>query len=63
MAQRRKPTSTSSFGVSKRESHDASAFYACFSLPNQTSDSFVGENPPDMLDRIHVGDSRKDARG
>lgn len=59
MAQRRKPTSTSSFGVSKRESHDASAFYARFSLPDQTSDSFVGENPPDMLDRIHVGDSRR----
>ena len=59
MAQRRKPTSTSSFGVSKRESHDASAFYARFALPHQTSDSFVGENPPNMLDKIHVGDSRR----
>jgi DNA modification methylase len=55
---RRKPTSTSSFGVSKRESHDASAFYSRFSLPHVSSDSEIATNPPDMLDRIHVGDSR-----
>lgn len=33
MAQRRKPTSTSNFGVGKRENHDSSDFYARFSPP------------------------------
>jgi DNA modification methylase len=33
VTQRRKPTSTSNFGVGKRESHDASDFYARFSPP------------------------------
>lgn len=58
MTKRRKPTSTSSFGVSRRESHDASAFYSRFSLPELSSDSEVASNPPALLDRIHVGDSR-----
>ncbi len=33
VAQRRKPTSTSNFGVGKRENHDSSDFYARFSPP------------------------------
>jgi site-specific DNA-methyltransferase (adenine-specific) len=55
---RRKATSTSSFGVSKRESHDASPFYSRFSLPVISADHEVGRNPPEALDRIHIGDSR-----
>lgn len=57
MARQRKPTSTSSFGVGKRESHDASTFYDRFPLPEISSDSEVVTNPADMLDVIHVGDS------
>lgn len=33
MAQRRKPTSTSNFGVGRRENHDSSEFYARFAPP------------------------------
>ena len=33
VTERRKPTSTSAFGVGRRESHDASAFYARFTPP------------------------------
>ena len=36
VAQRRKPTSTSNFGVGKRESHDASDFYARFAPRSPT---------------------------
>lgn len=57
MERRRKATSTSSFGVSKRESHDASSFYSRFSLPVISADHEVGRNPPEALDRIHIGDS------
>lgn len=58
MTTRRKPTSTSSFGVGKRESHDASDFYARFTVPEISSDDVIKEVPSDELDRIHVGDSR-----
>ena len=49
-------TSTSTFGVGKRESHDASDFYARFSPPEISDDAELGE--PGKLDTIHVGDSR-----
>jgi DNA modification methylase len=52
----RKSTSTSSFGVSKRESHDASAFYARFAPPALSDDDTV--DPTKELDEIHVGDAR-----
>ncbi|MEA2433563.1 MAG: modification methylase [Actinomycetota bacterium] len=55
---KRKPTSTSNFGVSRRESHDASAFYARFTLPEVSNDSTVNVNPASNVDRIYVGDSR-----
>lgn len=58
MTRQRKPTSTSSFGVSRRESHDASGFYDRFPLPEVSSASEVAANPPQLLDVIHVGDSR-----
>jgi site-specific DNA-methyltransferase (adenine-specific) len=49
-------TSTSSFGVGKRESHDASDFYARFAAPELSDDDHVGT--PGALDVIHVGDAR-----
>ena len=49
-------TSTSSFGVSRRESHDSTDFYARFAPPQISNDDVVGE--PGELDVIHVGDAR-----
>ncbi len=51
VAQRRKPTSTSNFGVGKRESHDASDFYARFSAPKLLK----SEKPehPSVVDQIY----------
>lgn len=52
----RRPTSTSSFGTSRREAHDASAFYDRFSEPDISDDDTVAT--PRALDTIVVGDSR-----
>ena len=49
-------TSTSSFGVSRRESHDASDFYARFTDPVLSDDDVV--NAPGPMDWIHCGDAR-----
>lgn len=49
-------TATSEFGVSKRENHDASAFYGRFPAPTLLDDSTVVECP--VRDTILVGDSR-----
>jgi DNA modification methylase len=54
----RRPTSTSEFGVGRRESHDASAFYARFTLPEVTTDETINLNPARVLDRIYAGDAR-----
>lgn len=54
----RKPTRTSAFGVSRRESHDASGFYARFTLPALSNDEHVEANPDEVLDRIYARDSR-----
>ncbi|MEX2294482.1 MAG: site-specific DNA-methyltransferase [Acidimicrobiales bacterium] len=56
-AQRKRATSTSSFGVSRRENHDASGFYARFAAPTVSDDATVA--PPGVVDQIYVGDSRK----
>lgn len=56
MAERTRGTSTSNFGVSKRENHDASAFYARFAPPDVSADHTVA--PATDVDRIVVGDSR-----
>jgi len=56
VAERTRGTSTSNFGVSKRESHDASAFYARFSPPEVSDDQTV--NSPGLVNRIVVGDAR-----
>jgi DNA modification methylase len=56
MAERTRGTSTSNFGVSRRENHDASAFYARFTSPDVSDDETV--EAPKELDRIVVGDAR-----
>ncbi|MEY4230196.1 MAG: hypothetical protein RLZZ362_1045, partial [Actinomycetota bacterium] len=56
MAERTRGTSTSNFGVSKRENHDASAFYARFSPPTVSDDEHVVA--PSVVDRVVVGDAR-----
>jgi site-specific DNA-methyltransferase (adenine-specific) len=53
----KRSTSTSAFGVSKRESHDASGFYSRFTPPALSSDSEVAGHR--ALDKLIVGDSRK----
>jgi DNA modification methylase len=53
---RRRPTATSAYGVSRRESHDASAFYARFGAPDISADDLV--NPPKAVNEIWVGDAR-----
>lgn len=52
---RRKPTETSSFGVGKRESHDASAFYSRFTPPTISKSDDV--QPPLLVDEIFAGDA------
>lgn len=47
---RRQPTTTSNFGVSKRESHDSSAFYARFVAPALSDEDYV--DPKKDIDDI-----------
>lgn len=49
-------TTTSGFGVSKRENHDASDFYSRFVTPEVSDDSAI--SPPLAVDQIFQGDSR-----
>ena len=53
----RRPTSTSRFGVSRRENHDASEFYERFPKPEISRDETV--NPPSSVDEMWVGDARE----
>ena len=54
MAERKRgSTATSHFGVSRRESHDATAFYQRFELPVLSDDDTI--NPPGIRDRIVLG--------
>ena len=53
---RRAPTTTSAFGVGRRESHDASGFYARFTPPTVSDDEAVA--PPRATDTVWVGDAR-----
>ena len=53
-------TRTSTFGVSRRENHDSSAFYARFSLPDLTDSDDVfewREDSSDVLNKIFVGNA------
>jgi site-specific DNA-methyltransferase (adenine-specific) len=52
---RRKATSTSVFGVGKRENHDATAFYARFTPPEFSNREDV--DPHKSIDDIFLGDS------
>ncbi len=52
----RPSTSTSSFGVSRRENHDASSFYGRFTSPEITSDEQVQSTID--IDRVILGDAR-----
>ena len=56
-ARRRQGTATSSFGVSRREGHDSSAFYNRFPVPEISEDEEV--SPPSCVDQLWVGDARK----
>src|SRR5271168_681124 len=53
----RRSTSTSAFGVSKRESHDASEFYRRFTAPDLSPDAKVASHR--ALDKLIVGDARR----
>ncbi|HEX2381458.1 MAG TPA: site-specific DNA-methyltransferase [Acidimicrobiales bacterium] len=53
----RRATSTSTFGVSRRESHDASAFYERFTPPIVTADSEVAARRE--IDDIFCGDAAR----
>ncbi len=58
MSAQRRSTSTSAFGVGRRENHDSSAFYARFKSPRFSSDDAVdrlAKNPTP----IHCRDSRE----
>jgi len=52
----RRPTSTSAFGVGRRESHDASGFYDRFSPPVLSQHETVNSSP--IKDKIVTGDAR-----
>jgi site-specific DNA-methyltransferase (adenine-specific) len=54
--ERRRSTSTSNFGVGRRESHDASGFYARFVTPEQSGDDELGSLPP-LDEPCLLGDS------
>ncbi|HEX7444045.1 MAG TPA: site-specific DNA-methyltransferase [Acidimicrobiales bacterium] len=59
---RRRGTTTSAFGVGRREGHDASGFYARFLPPHLSDDDVVSR--PTALDSVWVGDARDmDAHG
>lgn len=56
MSTQRRGTSTSAFGVSRREGHDSSAFYERFKAPTLSDDATVAGRRD--IDEIFVGDSR-----
>lgn len=59
----KKSTKTRSFGVSKRENHDSTAFYASKLYAQKTIEEKAAEIentfPVDLLDKIILGDSRE----
>jgi len=57
VSRRRRPTSTSSFGVGRRESHDASGFYDRFTAPVLSDHDTVNSSP--IKDKIITGDARR----
>mgnify|MGYP000704624637 CR=1 FL=1 len=57
MIQRRGATSTTAFGVGRRENHDSSSFYSRFTAPVLSDDDVVVE-APDLGDGCLNGDAR-----
>jgi DNA modification methylase len=57
VGERRKGTSTSNFGVGKRENHDASGFYARFAKPELSDDATVLAPTP-LAEPFQLGDAR-----
>jgi site-specific DNA-methyltransferase (adenine-specific) len=53
---KRRPTATSNFGVSRRENHDSSAFYARFEVPVASEDEEI--RSPLSVDEVFCGDAR-----
>jgi len=53
----RRSTSTSAFGVSKRESHDATGFYSRFTAPALSDESEVAQHR--AVDKLIAGDARR----
>ena len=51
-----KPTTTSAFGVSRRENHDATDFYERFAVADISTDATL--NAPTEVDRLVCGDAR-----
>jgi hypothetical protein len=58
VSERRKSTSTTAFGVGRRESHDASEFYDRFTPPIISNDDTIN-TVPDDVEAIHRRDSRE----
>ena len=56
VSSRRSPTSTSSFGVSRREGHDASGFYDRFEAPRIIDDESIAACP--VKDTVLCADGR-----
>jgi DNA modification methylase len=56
-AQPRRGTSTSTFGVSRREGHDAAAFYARFTSPHLTADDEISGRA--AIDAVFCRDARE----
>lgn len=57
MSERRKATSTSSFGTGRRENHDSRSFYARFMPPRLSTDATI--NTPGKVDEFFCGDARR----
>jgi len=53
----RRPTATANFGSSRREGHDASAFYERFVPPEVSDDTTIDR--PDEVDVIYTHDARQ----
>ena len=58
MTEKKRGTHTSNFGVSRRESHDSTAFYSRFTVPEISDERTINKLSADKLDRIYCGDSR-----
>ena len=57
-SKRRKSTSTSDFGVGKREGHDATDFYARFTPPELSDDATISDDASvRAIDQIFHGSS------